>query len=274
MAKYAVGDIQGCLGSLKKVLSNSPYQKDKDQLWFVGDLVNRGPQSLETLRYVKSLGKRAKVVLGNHDLHLLALHAGVKEIQNTATLDPILNAPDCDELLNWLRRQPLMITDKKSHCVLVHAGIYPYWSLAQAQSYAAEVEEILQSDDYCTLLKEMYGKRPVKWKPQLKGWNRYRFIINAFTRMRFCTKQGGLNFVYNSAPGSQPNNLYPWYRLGAQPRGDWRIIFGHWSSAGHWYDGNHVALDSGCLWGGQMTLAKVSGRKIKVYQHGCQPSFN
>lgn len=278
MAKYAVGDVQGCLSALQQLLDKSPYKAETDQLWFVGDLVNRGPQSLETLRFVKSLGKRAKVVLGNHDLHLLALHAGVlhtaKQIQNTATLKPILAAPDCDELLTWLRHQPLLLRDEKARCVLVHAGIYPGWSLAQAQCYAAEVEAILQSDAYPALLKQMYGKRPTKWQPQLQGWNRYRFIINAFTRMRFCTKQGRLNFTHNGAPGTQPKHLYPWHRLAIAPREDWRIVFGHWSAAGHWYDDNHLALDSGCLWGGSMTLARITGRKLKIYQQSCTPNFS
>ncbi len=271
MAIYAVGDIQGCLQPLKQLLKSSPFDFGKDELWFVGDLVNRGPQSLETLRFVKQLGKSAKVVLGNHDLHLLALHTGVKKILNTTTLDPILQAPDCDELMDWLRKQPLMRTDKKSHAVLVHAGVYPYWTLQQARTYAREVEAILRSDDYQALLRKMYGRRPVKWKTDLQGWPRYRFIINAFTRMRFCTKQGGLNFQYNGVPGEQPSQLYPWYRLAVQPREDWRIVFGHWSAAGHWFDGNHVALDSGCLWGGKMTLARIDSRKIKTYQYDCLP---
>ncbi len=269
MAHYAVGDIQGCLEPLKQLLADSPYNPRKDQLWFVGDLVNRGPHSLETLRFVKQMGKRAKLVLGNHDLHLLALHAGINKTQYTASLEPIFAAPDCDELLAWLRQQPLMHTNKKTHAVLVHAGIYPFWSLKQAQSYAREVEAILQGKDYKSLLNKMYGKRPAKWKSELTGWARYRFIINAFTRMRFCTKSGTLNFDNNGAPGGQPRRLYPWYRIAVQARSDWRIVFGHWSTAGHWYDGNHIALDSGCLWGGKLTLARIDARKIKVYQHAC-----
>ncbi len=269
MAVYAVGDVQGCLVSLNELLDQSPIDLKKDQLWFVGDLVNRGPYSLETLRFVKSLGSQAKVVLGNHDLHLLALGAGIKRKQDAESLQAVLDAPDCEELLDWLRNQPLMLTDKKYHVVMVHAGVYPTWGLKQAQSYADEVQAVLQGERYKALLKKMYGRRPNKWDAELSGWARYRFIINAFTRMRFCTKAGGLNFTQKGPPESQSRKLYPWYRLAYQPRGDWRIVYGHWSAAGHWYDGNHIALDSGCLWGGKMTMARIDARKIKTYQVTC-----
>ena len=272
---YAVGDIQGCLKPLKKLLQNSPIDLHVDQLWVAGDLVNRGPQSLQTLRYVKKLstqmGERLKVVLGNHDLHLLALSSGVRKTTVTPGLKEILNAPDRDELIDWLRHQSLMVRDPVSKCVLVHAGIYPGWHIKQAAAYAREVEAVLRGPSYPKLLKKMYGKQPTQWRAELSGWPRYRFIINAMTRMRFCTRRGGLSFNYAGAPGGQARNLYPWFELPTGvPRKNWRIVFGHWSSAGAWFDGNHIGLDSGCVWGEQLTLARIDQRLIKFYQVRCK----
>jgi len=271
---YAVGDIQGCLQPLRRLIRISPIDLERDQLWFVGDLINRGPQSLETLRYIKSLseqmGSRLKVVLGNHDLHLLALAQGVSKTTLTAGMAEILEARDHIELLEWLRHQPLMVRDSASKSVLVHAGIYPAWRIKQAAGYAREVESLLQGSEYLKLLRKMYGKRPAKWSDSLEGWARYRFIINAMTRMRFCTRKGGLSFNYAGAPGGQSRTMYPWYNLPLVPRKNWRIVFGHWSSAGAWFDGNHIALDSGCVWGEEMTMARIDLRKITFYQTRCK----
>lgn len=272
---YAIGDLQGCLKPFKKLLDTSPIDLNVDQLWVAGDLVNRGPQSLQTLRYVKKLsdemGGRLKVVLGNHDLHLLALSCGVRNSVVTPGLKEILNAPDRVALIHWLRHQPLMVRDPDSKSVMVHAGVYPGWHIKQAAAYAQEVEVVLRGSDHVKLLQEMYGKQPTQWHEGLAGWPRYRFIINAMTRMRFCSRRGRLSFDYAGAPGGQAKGLYPWYRSPTGvPRKNWRIVFGHWSSAGAWFDGNHIALDSGCVWGEQLTLARIDQRLIKFYQVRCK----
>jgi len=274
-AIYAVGDLQGCLKPLKQLLKSSPFEVEHDQLWIAGDLVNRGPQSLQTLRYVKKLsvkmGSRLKIVLGNHDLHLLALFCGARRSTVTPGLQGIINAPDGEDLIDWLRHQPLMVRDAQSKSVLVHAGVYPGWHVKQAAIYAREVEAILQGPNYPELLKNMYGNQPSQWQENLSGWARYRFIINAMTRMRYCTRKGGLSFNYDGAPGGQARNLYPWHELPMQiPRKNWRIIFGHWSSADAWFNGNYVALDSGCVWGEKLTLARIDQRLIKFYQVRCK----
>lgn len=271
---FAVGDVQGCLKPLRRLIRESPINLERDQLWFVGDLINRGPQSLKSLRYIKGLseqmGDRMKVVLGNHDLHLLALAHGVRKTALTPGMAEILKAKDRIDLLEWLRHQSLMVRDVASKSVLVHAGIYPGWRIKQAAGYALEVESLLHGPDYTKLLKKMYGKRPSKWSDNLEGWARYRFIINSMTRMRFCTRKGGLNFTYAGPPGGQSRALYPWYQLPLVPRKNWRIVFGHWSSAGAWFDGNHIALDSGCVWGEEMTMARIDLRKIVFYQTRCK----
>ncbi len=270
---FAVGDLQGCLKPFRALLEKSALNLDRDQLWLTGDLVNRGPDSLKTLRYVKRLsdrmGDRLKLVLGNHDLHLLAMAHGVKKTTVTPGLSEVLAAKDRIELLEWLRHQPLMVRDAEHKLAMVHAGVYPNWRIKQAALYAREVEEVLRGKNASKLLKKMYGKRPGKWLESLEGWARYRFIINAMTRMRYCTRKGGLNLTYAGPPGTQSRKLYPWYELPVVPRKNWRIVFGHWSSAGAWFDGNHIALDSGCVWGQQMTIARVNRRIIKFQQQEC-----
>ena len=269
MAVYAVGDIQGCLDPLKRLLDMVQFNPAEDQIWFVGDLVNRGPNSLGTLRYVKELGDVAKVVLGNHDLHLLALAEGVKKVRNHPTLDSVLTAPDRDELMFWLRHQPLVYRDPELHVVLVHAGIHPDWRIKQAEKYSKEVEAILQSDRYPELLEKMYGRKPYRWHPKLKGWARYRFIINACTRMRYLKPKMQLDFNSSVPPGKQSRRLTPWYETPMIPRKNWRIVYGHWSSAGHWFDGNHIALDTGCVWGEKMMLARIDQRLITTHKVKC-----
>jgi bis(5'-nucleosyl)-tetraphosphatase (symmetrical) len=271
---FAVGDLQGCLQPLQRLIEKSKINLDKDQLWFVGDLLNRGPQSLETLRFVKSLQQqsagRVKVVLGNHDLHLLALSVGVKKPSMTPGMKEVLDAKDSTELTEWLRHQPLLYRDKGEKLVLVHAGIYPNWSIKKAAAHASEVEQVLQSDKYPKLLKKMYGKRPAKWSNDLADWARYRFIINTLTRMRFCTRKGALNFSCAGKPGTQSRVQYPWYQLHLKQRKNWRIVFGHWASAGAWFDGNHIALDSGCVWGEKMTMARIDDRFVRFKQVRCR----
>lgn len=272
---FAIGDLQGCIEPLERLLEQINYDPASDQLWFVGDLVSRGPQSLETLRYVKALSDqqpgKVVTVLGNHDLHLLALAYGASAAnRNNPTLTPILSADDRDALIHWLRYQPLIHRDTDLHAVMVHAGVYPHWRIKQAAIYAAEVEAVLRSPRASKLLKKMYGQRPAKWHPGLKSWDRYRFVINACTRMRYVHANGKLNFSSSVPPGRQPKRLQPWYRvMPKKPRKNWRIVFGHWSSAGAWFDGNHIALDSGCVWGQQLTAARIDQRRVTLEKVAC-----
>lgn len=270
---YAIGDLQGCLQPMQALINKSPIDLDHDQLWLVGDLVNRGPQTLETLRYVKNLadqmGSRCKIVLGNHDLHLLALAHGVHKTSPKPELAEVLAAPDKIELLEWLRHLPLMVRDIESKTALVHAGIYPKWTIKKTMTYAQESAEILQGPNAAKLLKKMYGKRPTSWNTELDGWARYRFIINTLTRMRYCTRKGGLNFSYTGPPGTQSKKFYPWYQLALKSRKNWRIAFGHWAAAGAWFDGNHIALDSGCVWGESMTMARIDQRFVRFEKVSC-----
>ncbi len=270
---YAVGDVQGCLKPLQKLIDQSDINLDKDQLWFVGDLVNRGPQSLKALRFIKNLheqGKgRVRVVLGNHDLHLLAMASGSRRQLMTPGLKQVLDAKDRIELIEWLRHQPLFYRDKAHKLALVHAGVYPRWSIKTAAARAREVEAIIQGDKYAKFMRKMYGKRPAKWSDDLEGWPRYRCIVNTMTRMRFCTRKGALNFSCAGKPGTQSRVQYPWYQLHLTPRKNWRIVFGHWAAAGAWFDGNHIALDSGCVWGDKMTMARVDSRFVTFTQVRC-----
>jgi bis(5'-nucleosyl)-tetraphosphatase (symmetrical) len=256
MAIYAIGDIQGCYDELLGLLDAIAFNVHHDQLWFVGDLVNRGPKSLESLRFIKNLGNAAVVVLGNHDLHLLAASCAPLA-QNTKTaLDQILTAPDQDELIHWLRHRPLL-HHQQDYC-LIHAGLPPQWDFKNAQIMANEVESVLQSDDYPELLKTMYANTPDIWSEHLSGMPRLRFIVNCFTRMRYCDSKGRLDFEHNGPPGSQPKNLMPWFNVPGRKSANTRIVFGHWSSLGYYEGENCFAIDTGCLWGGQLTALKLT----------------
>ncbi|MDH4274488.1 MAG: symmetrical bis(5'-nucleosyl)-tetraphosphatase [Gammaproteobacteria bacterium] len=266
MAVYAIGDIQGCHKDLLALLSLLKFDATRDTLWFSGDLVNRGPDSLSVLRFVKALGQRAITVLGNHDIHLLAVAEGVQTARPKDTFDEILKAPDRDELLDWLRHRPLMHHDTKLNFVLAHAGISPEWDLVTAAGCAREVESILQRDDYKEFLKVIYGDQPDHWSPQLQGWDRYRYIVNAFTRMRFCETDGGLVLRHKGSPGSQPAPLIPWFQVANRPTANERILFGHWSTLGESNYANVFALDNGCVWGGMLTALWLD-TQIPVYTH-------
>ncbi len=281
MAIYAIGDIQGCYEDLTLLLDYAEFNPQTDKLWFVGDLVNRGPDSLSSLRFVKKLqvAGTAQTVLGNHDLHLLAVYHQLKK-NNDPAIDELLNAPDCDELIHWLRKQPLLIHDKQTGFTLVHAGIYPHWALAQAKEYASELETVLRSDQYLDFLKHMYGNQPNSWSESLTGWDRLRFICNSFSRMRYCQPGGELDFDYNGAPGSQQNNLLPWFDMAKRPCENEKIIFGHWSTLGYFKEQNNLQLpdgiyatDTGCVWGGKLTALKIEGtgknQKIETLSIDC-----
>lgn len=260
MPTYAIGDIQGCFSALQELLALIKFDAEKDTLWFVGDLVNRGPQSLEVLRFVKSLSDKHQTVLGNHDLHLLALAYGVRQAQAGDTLNAILTAPDREELLTWLRYRPLLVCAE--NYVMVHAGLAPSWNLKQAQQLAREVEQILQSDDAVFFLQNMYGNKPDYWDDNLLGMDRLRCITNYLTRMRLCYPDGRLDLNYKGTLKEKPPELIPWYEVKGRGNADLKIIFGHWAALnGQSSTPNVYALDTGCVWGNSLTALRLSDEK-------------
>ncbi len=255
MAIYAIGDVQGCFDELLRLLDTISFDENTDQLWFAGDLVNRGPKSLETLRFVKSLGKSAITVLGNHDMHLLAAACTERVNRKKDSLNPILESPDRNELIDWLRHQPLF--HYNDDFCLVHAGLPPQWDFEKTQRMATIAERALRRPNYSLFLKQMYGDKPNLWSSNLKGTARLRFIINCFTRMRYCDAEGRLDFANSGPLGSQPPNLLPWFQAPNRKNADMCIIFGHWSTLGYYEGYNCYAIDTGCLWGGQLTALKL-----------------
>ncbi|GAB4116697.1 MAG: symmetrical bis(5'-nucleosyl)-tetraphosphatase [Sideroxydans sp.] len=260
MATYAVGDIQGCYDELQHLLEQIRFDPAQDKLWFVGDLVNRGPGSLEVLRLVQSLGDSAITVLGNHDLHLLAVAEGIGQLHRSDTLDEILAAPDREALLHWLRHQRLMHAEGGQ--VLVHAGLLPQWTVEQALGLAHEVESALRSDDYAVFLEKMYGNNPLGWEDDLQGYKRLRVIVNAFTRLRICTPQGEMEFKFKGEVENIPGDYLPWFEVPSRKSADTTVIFGHWSALGLVLREKVIALDTGCLWGGPMTAIRLDDRKL------------
>jgi len=271
VATYAIGDIQGCYDQLRQLLDQIEFNPDKDKLWFAGDLVNRGPDSLKVLRFIKGLGSRAITVLGNHDLHLLALSEHVDKHKDPKhTLDPILAAPDREELLHWLRHRPLMHHSKKRRFSIIHAGLPPQWDIPTALECAAELETVLQGDRFHDYCQKMYGNLPERWDSGLEGMERLRFITNAFTRLRYCTADGSLSLKESVAPGSQDPSLTPWYAMPQRASKNDRILFGHWSTLNYGEHDNTWSLDSGCLWGGELTALRIRKKKPPVpHQIGC-----
>jgi len=264
MPRYAIGDIQGCCDELKALLARLNFSADRDELWLVGDLVNRGPQSLETLRFVRALGANATTVLGNHDLHLLALAYGSKRKQKGGdTLDAVLDAPDRDQILEWLLGRPLAVYDEPRGDFLVHAGLVPEWTPRQAAKLAREVEAVLR-DDARTLFDGMYGNKPEKWSDSLRGMDRLRFVINVFTRMRFVTPDGTVDLKQKGAPGEQDEGFVPWFDAPARASRDVRIVFGHWSTLGFRRRKDLIALDTGCVWGGALTAVNLDAESEPV----------
>jgi len=267
MAVYAIGDIQGCYDPFRELLDAIRFDPSADTIWLTGDLVNRGPKSLKALRFVKSLGDSAITVLGNHDLHLLALAAGKVRYRNRfETLQGVFKASDCDELIDWLRHRPLAHYDKSLKTLLVHAGTHPRWSVKKTLARAAEAEEALQGDRYRALLGKMYGNTPVQWTGKLSGYKRLRFIINCLTRMRMLTRKMRLNFSHNNAPFRARDNLLPWYDFDDVAWSGTRIVFGHWSALGLIVLPRLVSLDTGCVWGRQLTAVRLDKRVTRIYQ--------
>lgn len=255
MAIYAIGDLQGCYAELLLLLDRIAFEPSRDHLWFTGDLVNRGPDSLATLRFIKSLGDRASAVLGNHDLHLLAVAHGVSRTKHKDTFHDVLAASDRDELLDWLRRLPLC--HRAAGFTMIHAGLPPQWTVEEAEHHAAEVHGVLTGDGCGEFLHRMYGDRPDIWADELAGWDRLRFTVNCLTRMRYCDGVGRLNFKEKGPPGSQPKGLIPWFQASGRRSAGSPIVFGHWSTLGFRMIDHCYALDTGCLWGGELTALRL-----------------
>jgi bis(5'-nucleosyl)-tetraphosphatase (symmetrical) len=262
--RIAIGDVQGCCDELQALLTRCHFSADRDQLWFVGDLVNRGPQSLETLRFVRDLGANATVVLGNHDLHLLALRYGSKRPKKPGdTLDAVLEAPDRDQLLEWLAGRPLAVFDEPRGDFLVHAGLAPGWTPRFAAKLAREVEAVLR-DDPRSLFDAMYGNQPDRWNDSLRGMDRLRFVINVFTRMRYCRADGTVDLDLKQKPGDQPAGVFPWFDVPGRQSADVRVVCGHWSTLGQVRRRDLLALDTGCVWGGALTAVDLDSDAAAV----------
>jgi len=267
MSAYAIGDVQGCYSELQNLLNEINFDERRDELWFAGDLVNKGPKSLQTLRFIKALGVNAKITLGNHDLHLLAVAKNIQPLLKKDTIQEILAADDVKELIDWLKSRPLLITDDNLNFTMVHAGLPPQWSLENAKEFAKECELILQSEKINKLLAEMYGDTPNIWVNSLQDYAKQRFIINCFTRIRFCNSDGMLDFDAKVAPGKQNTSLIPWYSLPNRKTKDNKIIFGHWSTVHignekNFKQYNVYPIDTGCLWGGRLTAMRLEDEKV------------
>lgn len=258
MAVYAIGDVQGCRESLERLLERINFDPVEDTLWFCGDLVNRGPDSLGALRFVRKLGDRTISVLGNHDLHLVASARASRPPREKDTFHDVLGAPDADELLDWLRRRPALHHDAELGYTLVHAGLVPQWDLDTAVACARELEAALAADDHAAFIDAMYGDQPDLWDDALTGIDRLRFIVNSFTRLRFVDADGRAVFHYKGAPGTQPAGLMPWFEHPGRRSRDLHIVFGHWSTLDR-RGGGVYPLDSGCVWGGKLTALQLDG---------------
>jgi bis(5'-nucleosyl)-tetraphosphatase (symmetrical) len=265
MATYAIGDVQGCFEELTALLEVIGFDRSHDRLWFVGDLVNRGPASLATLRFVRDLGERALTTLGNHDLHLLALAHGFAKQRKDDTLADVLDAPDRNELLDWLRHRSMFHVEAKY--VLVHAGLLPQWDIATAKALAAEVEAALRGPEYREFLAQLYGSRPDRWSDSLRGVERLRVIVNAMTRMRFCTPEGVMDFTTKGETAESPAGYLPWFEVPGRKSAGHTVICGHWSALGLRVAPNLLALDSGCVWGGKLSAIRLEDRRL--YQVPC-----
>lgn len=256
MATYAIGDVQGCFEELQRLLDGMSFNASSDRLWLVGDLVNRGPQSLEVLRFVRSLGEAAVTVLGNHDFHLLRRAEGFGKDRSDDTLSEVLNAPDAPQLLDWLRHRALMHFE--NGYVMVHAGLLPQWSIDHSLALAREVESALRGDRYREFLEHLYGAEPRAWRDDLAGWDRLRVIVNAMARLRFCSPLGEIEL---EETGTQaPAGFRPWFEF--RPAGEPPIVCGHWSTLGLKLTAKLAALDTGCVWGGSLSALRLEDRRL------------
>jgi bis(5'-nucleosyl)-tetraphosphatase (symmetrical) len=267
--EFLVGDVQGCCDALDRLLAEAGYSASRDHVWILGDLVNRGPQSLATLRRLQALGASASCLLGNHDLHLLAVAEGTQRLKRQDTLDDILEAPDRAALLAWLREQRLAAFDHG--WLLVHAGVPPQWDRATTLALAAEVEAVLRGSAFADFLRVMYGNTPARWSPGLAGDERLRFIVNALTRIRFCDADGRLEFETKGGAGGAPSGFMPWFEVPGRLSAGTPIAFGHWSTLGLIVTPELLALDTGCVWGGTLSAVRVDGGRRELVQVRCAP---
>jgi bis(5'-nucleosyl)-tetraphosphatase (symmetrical) len=260
MATLAIGDIQGCYDQLMRLLESARYDERRDVLWFVGDLVNRGPQSLATVRFVRGLGERAVTVLGNHDLNLLAVAEGIRKPHRGDTNGDILAAPDRDDLMAWLRRQKLLHVE--NGYAMVHAGLLPQWTISQAAALAREVEAALRAPGYRQFLRDMYGNEPARWRDDLAGTERLRIVVNAMARMRLTSADGALELNYKMGLDRVPKGYLPWYDAPQRASRGITILFGHWASHGVLVREDVVCLDSGCVWGRALSALRLEDRRL------------
>jgi bis(5'-nucleosyl)-tetraphosphatase (symmetrical) len=266
MRLFAIGDIQGCAAAFDALLRKIAFRPSRDRLWLVGDLVNRGPDSLAVLRRVIALGRSVTCVLGNHDLHLLATVAGRRQLSPADTFHDVLEAPDLSSLVDWLRHRPLLHHDRDAKRLLVHAGVPPAWTAGQARAEAHEVETQLRGRKWRYALREMYGGEPSAWSPKLRGVDRRRYTINALTRMRYCDRRGRIDLSYSGAPGTQPKGLLPWFDVPERRAAGTHIVFGHWAALGLLRRADVTALDTGCVWGNHLTALRLNraARPVQV----------
>ncbi len=257
MSLFAIGDVQGCALRLDALLERLPRDA---RLVFVGDIVNRGPDSLGALRKVRALGDRALVLLGNHDLHLLAVAAGIRPHHDDDTLTDILAAPDAQELIDWVRSRPM--AHREEDALFVHAGLLPSWSIAQALTLAGEVQDALRAADYRSFLATMYGNRPLAWSDDLSGADRLRCILNALTRVRFVSLAGAMDLKLKGSPGTSPAGWFPWFDHPSRASRGGTVVFGHWSTLGLLVREDIIAVDTGCVWGGKLTAVDVTTREV------------
>ncbi len=274
MAVYVIGDVQGCYSQLCRLLEKIHYDQARDILWFCGDLVNRGPESLQSLRFVRSLGDRAVTVLGNHDLHLLALFYSRQNIGKNDPLAQILSSPDRDELMEWLRFQGFVHYDEKLNFLLVHAGIHAGWDLTRVQDHARELEQALRGENYQSFLAQMYGDQPDCWSDDLTGIERLRCITNIFSRLRFYTRDGRFDFEAKGSPSLHSRHgLIPWFERNHCLERSLRVVFGHWSTLAVGQYGRYFAIDNGCIWGGRMTALRIDTSDIQWLSIDCAAEF-
>lgn len=269
MALYAIGDVQGCYGALLALLNQINFDRQRDRLWFTGDLVNRGPESVAVLRFVAGLGDQAVAVLGNHDLHLLAVAVGCAQLGRDDTFGDVLEAPDRDSLLDWLRRRPLLHHDSQIGYTLVHAGLAPQWDLTTAMRCAEEATSAIRGDMQLPFYRQMYGDMPQLWSDDLRGWDRLRFIINTLTRLRYCHRNGQIDLRAKGAPGTQPRELVPWFQVAGRRTQSNRLVFGHWSALGCWDHDGVIGLDAGCSWGGALAAVRLAGGERAFFRAPC-----
>lgn len=266
MATYAIGDVQGCFASLTELTETIGFNASHDRLWFAGDLVNRGPASLQVLRYIRGLGSAAVMVLGNHDLFLLAVAAGVTPLRPKDTLGHILDAPDCQALMDWLRQQPLLY--RQDAFLLVHAGLLPDWTADQAEQFANEAQTALRGEDYATTLRALHPSSQLQWSPDLTGPTRLASIIKVFTRIRTCSPEGIMESSFSGPPELTPQGFHPWFDIPGRRSATTTVVIGHWATMGLKLTTNLLALDSGCVYGRHLTAVRLEDRK--VFQVRCR----